>query len=96
MYHSKFVGQDGNVRFPDFVIDDAESGRRYYWEHLGMLQNPEYKRRWEKKLLWYRKQGILPLEDGGGPSGALVTTSDHLNGGIDAAEIQEIIKEILH
>jgi len=94
VYDSKFLGQDGTPRYPDFVIDDAESGKRYYWEHLGMLSKPDYKQRWEKKLAWYHKQGILPIEEGGGPHGILVTTADHPDGGIDVTEIKAIIKKL--
>ena len=53
-YESVLLGQDGSVRYPDFMIDDSESGKRFYWEHLGMLDKAEYRRRWEEKLLWYR------------------------------------------
>ncbi len=93
-YESKLLGQDGTARYPDFVINDVESGRQYYWEHLGMLYKPDYKQRWEKKLAWYRKQGILPIEEGGGSHGILITTADHPNGAIDVTEIQGIIKKI--
>jgi hypothetical protein len=92
VYDGKLTGQDGTVRYPDFSIDDAESGRRYYWEHLGMLAKPSYKNRWEKKLQWYRQQGILPIEEGGGPNGILITSQDHLDGGIDVVEIRDIIE----
>jgi predicted nuclease of restriction endonuclease-like RecB superfamily len=95
IYEDKFFGQDGSVRYPDFVIDDSDTGKRYYWEHLGMLSNPNYKKRWERKLEWYRQQGILPVEEGGGPHGTLITSMDHLNGGIDVTEIQSIIKSTL-
>lgn len=91
VYDSKLIGQDGTVRYPDFVIDDSETGKRYYWEHLGMLNKSDYKNRWDKKLVWYEKQGIMPLEKGGGANGILLTTVDHPNGGIDVAEIKKTI-----
>ena len=40
---------DGVTRFPDFAIEDAESGEIFYWEHCGMLHVPSYKQRWEEK-----------------------------------------------
>jgi hypothetical protein len=94
-YEDKFIGNDGSIRYPDFVIDDSESGRRFFWEHLGMLNKPDYRKRWEKKLIWYRQQGILPVEEGGGPKGTLITSKDRLQGGIDAQEIQDLIVSIL-
>jgi ATP-dependent exoDNAse (exonuclease V) alpha subunit len=94
VYDSKFVGQDGSIRYPDFVIDDSETGKRYYWEHLGMLNKSDYKKRWDKKLIWYERQGILPIDKGGGANGILLTTIDHPDGGIDVMEIQNTINLI--
>lgn len=76
VYENKLVAADGSVRYPDFFIEDSDSGKRYFWEHLGMLNNEDYKKRWDRKLEWYRKQDIHPLEKGGGANGILLTTSD--------------------
>ena len=57
---------DGVTKYPDFTIEDIESGLKFYWEHCGMLHVPSYRRRWEEKLAWYRTHGILPLEEGSG------------------------------
>jgi len=91
VYDGKFIGQDGTARYPDFVIDDSETGKRYYWEHLGMLKKSDYRNRWEKKIIWYEQQGVLPIEKGGGVNGILLTTIDHPDGGIDVTEIQNKI-----
>jgi hypothetical protein len=38
------------TKYPDFTIEDMESGENYYWEHCGMLHVPQYrdagKRNW--------------------------------------------------
>jgi hypothetical protein len=81
------LSMGGQTRYPDFVIEDAESGRTYYWEHLGLLHQKRYEDRWERKLGWYRQHGILPIEDGGGEAGALITTRDEPDGSIDSAVI---------
>jgi ATP-dependent exoDNAse (exonuclease V) alpha subunit len=86
---------DGVTKYPDFTIEDAESGRCFYWEHCGMLHVPSYRHRWEDKLSWYRTQGILPFEEGGGPEGTLVVTRDKANGGIDSEKIKQVLKEVL-
>ena len=80
------------AKYPDFTIEDEDSGETYYWEHLGMLGSPAYKRRWKEKQAWYVENGILPLEDGGGPNGALITSRDEINGGIDSAMIEKLIQ----
>jgi hypothetical protein len=31
------------------------NGKTYFWEHVGMLHLPKYKKRWEEKEKWYQK-----------------------------------------
>ena len=83
----------GNERFPDFTIID-DSGRKWYWEHNGMLSNEQYKKRWKRKLVAYRAEGIFPLEDGGGPNGTLLITEEQEGIGLDAEKIKQFIKTI--
>lgn len=75
-------------------FEDAQSGRNYYWEHCGMLHVPNYRRRWELKLAWYKANGILPREEGGGPNGTLIVTRDETNGSIDSSMIVGVIDEV--
>lgn len=86
---------DGVTKYPDFTVEDMESGVTYYWEHCGMLHVPSYRRRWEEKIEWYRSHGILPLDDGGGENGALIVTRDESNGSIDSAQITKLIADTL-
>ena len=74
-YELPLTGTDSQHRLPDFTIN-APDGRTIYWEHLGLLNTPAYAAGWERKKLWYRSQGILPHDEGGGPSGTLVWTDD--------------------
>ncbi len=83
------------TKLPDFTIEDDESGVTYYWEHLGMLNDPGYRRRWERKLQWYRDNDILPTDEGGGNRGTLIITKDTPQGGISSQEINEIIATYL-
>ena len=39
----------GRKRCPDFTIVDSATGINYYWEHLGLLDDPGYRARWEIK-----------------------------------------------
>jgi hypothetical protein len=93
-YETKLIGLDGETRWPDFIISDSESGATYYWEHCGMLMDPDYAKRWERKRSWYRSQKILPLEEGGGERGTLVVTRDDERGGIDSHAIRHKIEEL--
>ncbi|MYX01744.1 ATP-dependent exoDNAse (exonuclease V), alpha subunit, helicase superfamily I [Streptomyces sp. PgraA7] len=91
-YEQPFKGTDGRTVLPDFTITPL-SGPPIYWEHLGMLDNPEYAARWQRRLKWYAQQGVLPEEDGGGPNGILVWTSDEH--GVDEPEWQALAQRVI-
>lgn len=86
---------EGVTKYPDFTIEDMESGLTVYWEHCGMLHVPSYRRRWEEKLDWYRQYGICAREDGGGSERMLIVTRDEANGSIDSALIVKLIIQVL-
>jgi hypothetical protein len=67
----------------------------FYWEHCGMLYDPDYKARWDAKLEWYRKHKILPHEEGGGDRGTLIVTKDSREGGISSQEIEKLIRSVI-
>ena len=94
--YEKALTIDGVTKYPDFTIEDMESGATYYWEHCGMLHVPIYRRRWETKLDWYRSQGILPAEEGMGENGTLIITRDEANGSIDSPKIMKLVQELFN
>ena len=89
-------------KLPDFTIENSDTGETYYWEHLGMLYDKEYKDRWDEKFNWYKENDILKWEDGGGINGKLIITEDKqhvtedgsIKGGISVKEIDELIIKI--
>ena len=84
----------GQTRWPDFTIEDDISGRTIYWEHLGMLDRADYRKRWERKLAWYRTHGILPVEEAPHSSKVLVTTQDTPDCGLDMGRVKQLIAEV--
>jgi hypothetical protein len=94
-YEQPLAMSDGIQRWPDFTIVDDTTETTIYWEHLGMLQRPSYRRKWEAKLAWYRSHGILPHKEGGGPNGTLVTTEDGEGGSISSADIEALVDTLL-
>lgn len=90
-YEQKLVAPDGTSRYPDFTIEDSETGVTVFWEHLGMLFDPVYRSRWERKLDWYGSQDIR-LADQNGERQLLVTQDDE-RGGIDSAAIESLISK---
>lgn len=94
-YEIPFHSIDGKEhRLPDFTIDDQAMGRVILWEHCGMLADEGYRSRWNSKLQWYRANGVLPLEEGGGQRASLVVTQDDERGGIDGRRIDALISEL--
>ncbi|MFO0686894.1 MAG: AAA family ATPase [Sandaracinus sp.] len=94
-YEQPLKFADGIERYPDFTIEDDASGTLYYWEHLGLLHDPAYRRRWERKLAGYRQLGIFPHDEGGGPNGNLITTTEHPGVGLDAQALAKLIDEVV-
>lgn len=50
---------DYEVWFPDFQTFNAKTGEKYYWEHFGMMDNPDYCASSQFKLETYAKYGII-------------------------------------
>lgn len=78
-----------STRYPDFTITN-DYGDTYYWEHCGLMNNEEYKKRWESKLNLYKEHGIYPIEEGGN----LIITSEDGTNGLDICKIDEIIDSL--
>jgi len=94
-YELPLLLPNGRTRYPDFTITDAARGVAFYWEHLGMLGDPAYQSRWERKRAEYLASGIKPWQDGGGQEGTLIETQDDASGGLDAASIAKLIDDLL-
>lgn len=81
----------GETRWADFIVQD-QAGESWYWEHLGMLREESYRRRWERKLSLYRQAGIVPYcED---PSGRLIITKSGDNDSIDSQAVRSLIRRV--
>ena len=76
----------GHVKRPDFKILDGDTGKVWYWEHCGMMTDPRYRKHWDDKKKFYEKNGIVEGKN-------LIVTMDDEQGGLDASEIDELIKE---
>ena len=94
-YEQPLVLHNGRTRYPDFTIADHARGVTFYWEHLGMLDDPGYRARWEGKRAEYLECGISPHEDGEGSEGTLIETRDERGGRLDAAAIASVIDEVI-
>ena len=57
-----YLNDYGNI-YPDFTFLSRKTGREIYWEHEGMMDNPEYARTAIQKIETYEKNGIFPGEN---------------------------------
>lgn len=78
------------IRRPDFVFFTPER-KPIIWEHLGMLDDLDYRSRWQAKQAWYEANGFTEGID-------FFITRDEADGGLDSYRIRklaEYIKTIL-
>ncbi|MEV4296033.1 AAA family ATPase [Microbispora rosea] len=93
-YEETLTMPDGSWRSPDFTIRIPERPT-IYWEHLGVLNKPDYASKWEDKRRWYAEHDILPWTQGGGPNGMLVWSTEQIElKGIDAQAIEALAREV--
>jgi len=77
--------KEGNktvTRKPDFTLNIGD--KKYYWEHLGLLDVKEYSKNWEKRRSLYHKNGL---------SDKLITTDD-MNG-IKIQKLSKILDDLI-
>lgn len=86
-YEKKLTLTNQNTLLPDFTIETTNG--TIYWEHLGMLTDLDYKKRWEHKKELYNQNGISEENKN------LIVTYDNIYGGIDSEKIVKIIQEKL-
>lgn len=81
----------GVERWPDFTIEVGSE--TWYWEHCGMLDNPSYRSRWERKHAAYQADGILDWAPET-PNGRLIITKDGPSQGLDSASLHLMASQL--
>ncbi len=76
---------DETTLYPDFTLQHPSTGKLYYWEHFGMMDNPGYCRSASAKLQLYFSHGIVPSIN-------LITTYETKDTPLDI----EIVEGIIH
>lgn len=77
--------EPGRLR-PDFSFV-TPAGDLLVWEHLGMLSREDYRRGWEWKREWYRKNGFIEGQ-------TLFTSEDDERGGLDSTELKRVLEHV--
>lgn len=78
-YEVPLYAGDGTFYLPDFTLNWR--GEEWYWEHLGMLHDSDYKAHWETKRRWYEKHGF---------SSNLIISEEQE--GFDAPQVEHILE----
>ena len=95
-YESKLELSTGRTIKPDFTIEDIATGRKFYWEHLGLLDSIEYKSKWELKRQAYLSDGVVLAENATIEDDViLITTEDSPQGGINSQSIDDKVKQFI-
>jgi hypothetical protein len=83
---------NGQYRLPDFTIEKGEDV--WYWEHCGMMDKPDYVARWQKKLAWYKEQGITVWSKAN-PQGRLIVTEETRLSPFTSPSADATVKQLL-
>lgn len=76
----------GNVTiYPDFTIRHPQTGEIYYWEHFGMIDEPEYSKNVGARVQRYIQNGIYP-------SIHLITTYETKDNPLSSEVIEKIVE----
>ena len=93
-YEKALLGADGVERYPHFTAEDPATGVTVYWEHLGMLSDPTYAKRWDKKLKWYEAKDLEPKGPENDKGERLLTSQNRNDGAIDSAQIRQQVRDV--
>ncbi len=74
------------VVFPDFTIRHPSTGDYFFWEHFGMMDNPDYARKTSDKICMYISHNIIPSIN-------LITTYETKNCPLNPLKVANIVKE---
>ncbi len=72
--------------YPDFTIRHPKTGKVFYWEHFGMMDQPAYAKNTVGKLQLYISHGIIP-------SLQLITTYETKEQPLSAEMVESIVKQ---
>ena len=74
------------ILYPDFTIRHPLTGKLYYWEHFGLMDNPDYAKKACEKLHIYISYGIIP-------SISLITTYETKSSPLTTEKVSQILKQ---
>lgn len=79
---------DDTIIYPDFTVRNPRTGKLYYWEHFGKMDDPAYARNTAFKLSTYISHDIIPDID-------LITTYETKDCPLSIPTIDNVIARFL-
>ena len=76
----------GTNIYPDFTIRHPRTGKTFYYEHFGMMDDPRYSKNAYTKLQLYNSNGIFQ-------SAQLITTFETKTNPLSSDAVENIIKQ---
>lgn len=73
--------------YPDFTIMNLQTGKIYYYEHAGRMDEPYYTSEFVKKMNLYMANNLLPGRD-------VVMTFETLANPLDVIVVKNVVEEI--
>ncbi|WP_276873817.1 hypothetical protein [Levyella massiliensis] len=73
---------------PDFTFFDAIHDEELYWEHLGMMGNPDYQNRAHQKIRYYQKHNFIVGKN-------LIVSAETEALPLDIEEVETLVREHL-
>ena len=73
--------------YPDFTIMNVHTGKVTYWEHAGIMDDPQYANDFVRKMNTYIANGLLPGKD-------VVLTFESKENALDVGVVKRLIKEL--
>lgn len=86
-YEAELLLTNGKKKYPDFALLDIHRRKVIYHEHLGLMDNEEYRHANLIKLDEYRRNGIYPGKN-------LIITYEGEDCYINIKEIKQMIQEL--
>ena len=62
-YERPLLLKNFGVVYPDFTVLNIRNRKEYYWEHLGMMDEPDYAEKAIQKIMTYQQNGYFPGEN---------------------------------
>lgn len=92
-YEGKYIFEDKDTHdfetwFPDFQVLNPRTGELFFWEHFGLMDDPDYCASCQFKLETYAKHGIFVGKN-------LIVTMESSKHPLNVAYIDTLIEEYL-